>query len=440
LSLKSIFFSTSFILLAIRLTGAGAGFLSQLLLARLLAPDALGIFFAATSLAAVVGLATCLGYPEIVPRFLSRYRERARPGWGAAFLHRAFRDALLAGLAAGGAILLFALWSDVPTSSRIAFVMAGVSVPFIALFMINYAIAISHRAFSAAYIPESLMRPILFCLALAALFFAGSQMGLVGVTAIFFGITFAMGSLQYWLIRKRIPPGPPQAPRRLRTRWRIEGMPLIAVTLYINLFADLAIILASPLLASAELAAFGIALKLAMLVGFVVQVAHQVILPDLADAYARRALSEARDTLRAASALPVVVTLAAVIAAALAGEYVLAVFHPDFAAAKWVLTMLIGCQLLRALAGPSALMITTIGAQGLNASICLASTAVLALGNVVFIPMAGLDGAAFAVLLAWIFWLGASAWALQSRAGLRCDLVALLRRGDARREAPAPGE
>jgi O-antigen/teichoic acid export membrane protein len=438
LSLRSIFLSTSFILLVIRLTGAGAGFLSQLLLARLLAPDALGVFFAVTSLAAVLGLVTSLGYPDIVARFVSRYRERARPRWVGAFIHRAFADTLLAGIIAGALVVCAAsLWPGVPASTRTAYILAGAVVPLLALFGINYAIAVSNRAFGAAYGPESLMRPILFLVVLVSFYALGTEPDLVAVIALFFGITILMGGLQFILIRSRMPVRIRQAPRRLVSHWRFEGMPLIAVALYTNLFADLAIILASPLIAPADLAAFGVSLKLALLVGFCVQVAHQVILPDLSDAHARRALGRTREKLLAASFLPVAFTLTATIAAILGGEHVLALFHPDFAEAKWVLTILIGCQLLRALAGPSALLLTTIGAQRLNATVCIASTVVLAVGNLVLIPSLGMIGAAVAVLLAYLFWLGASAIALSRQAAIRCDLIALMRAPE--KAVAAPG-
>ena len=429
-SLRKILFSTSFILLAVRLTGAGAGFLSQLLLARLLAPEALGIFFAATSLAAVLGLASSLGYPDIVPRFLSRYRERGRSRWSGAFIYRVFTDALLVSLLTGIAVVLIALfWEGISAEARGVYVLAGLAVPLLSFYGINYSVALANRAFGAAYVPEALLRPIIFLLILAAFFLNDSNLSLIGVTAVFFGITVLMGLLQFALIRSRIPVKIKQAPARLVSNWRKEGIPLIAVALYTNLVADLAIILASPLIKTSELAAFGVALKLALLVGFCVQVAHSVIMQDLAEAHARKALSGARDTLRAASALPVAFTMAATIASALGGGYVLALFHPDFAAAKGVLTILIACQLIRAIAGPSAMLLTTVGAQGINAAICVASTVVLAVGNILLVPAFGMNGAAVAVLLAWSFWLGVGAIMLKRRTGLRCDLFALLRRG-----------
>ena len=80
----------------------------------------------------------------------------------------------------------------------------------------------------------------------------------------------------------------PAAPPRLVGVWRREAEPLIVVALFTYFFADVDILIVTPLLTSAETAAVGLCLKLALLVGFAVQVAHQVVVPDLADARARK--------------------------------------------------------------------------------------------------------------------------------------------------------
>ena len=79
-ALRKLLTSPTVALLVIRLGGAGAGFLSQLVLARLLAPQDLGLFFAATSLAVVASTVVAFGYPEIAPRFIARLPGACTPG------------------------------------------------------------------------------------------------------------------------------------------------------------------------------------------------------------------------------------------------------------------------------------------------------------------------------------------------------------------------
>ena len=171
----------------------------------------------------------------------------------------------------------------------------------------------------------------------------------------------------------------------------------------------------------------GLCLKLALLVGFAVQVAHHVVVPDLADARARKDRKRRRRGRHSARLLfPLAVTLAAMVAVALWGETLLALFGPEFAGAKLPLLILMACQFARALFGPSGPLLTVIGAQKENAALALATMAVLAAGNLVLAPLYGVLGAAMAVALATLFWLVASAVVLMRLSGLRTDALYLL--------------
>ncbi len=76
----------------------------------------------------------------------------------------------------------------------------------------------------------------------------------------------------------------------------------------------------------------GVCLKLCMLVAFAVQVAHQVVVPDLADARARKNNDQIREAVSRAFTFPLAITLGALVLAALWGENLLAIFGPEFAA------------------------------------------------------------------------------------------------------------
>ena len=164
----------------------------------------------------------------------------------------------------------------------------------------------------------------------------------------------ALALAQYALLRKDLPSrATASAPARLVALWRREAKPLIVVVLVTYLFADIAILMVTPLLPSAGTAVIGLCLKLALLVGFAVQVAHHVVVPDLADARARKDPSAVGEAAFRALPFPLAATLAAMVAVALWGETLLALFGPEFAGAKLPLLILMACQLARALFGPS---------------------------------------------------------------------------------------
>ena len=256
------------------------------------------------------------------------------------------------------------------------------------------------------------------------------------LTLVFTGLALT----QYLLLRKDIPKAGEAAkavPARLVSIWRREAKPLILVALFTFFFADVDILLVTPLLPSADTAIVGLCLKLALLVGFAVQVAHQVVVPDLADAHARKEHGVIRDVVLKALAFPLAVTIAALVVVGLWGETLLSLFGPEFAGAKIPLLILLGCQLARALFGPNVPLLTVIGAQRQNAALAVAALIVLAISNVALAPAYGVLGAAFAVAIATLFWLLATAVVLARLSGLRTDAVYLLGRLVSARRAPA---
>jgi O-antigen/teichoic acid export membrane protein len=114
---------------AIRIAGAGGSFVAQVILARLLTPHDLGIFFSATSTAAVTALLATQGYPQIAPRFVARYagcgKERLLGAFIAQVTGGTARLALLATAGLGAAALW---WPSFEPGARASFVIAAMMV------------------------------------------------------------------------------------------------------------------------------------------------------------------------------------------------------------------------------------------------------------------------------------------------------------------------
>lgn len=431
--LLSRLFSTSSLLSLARVAGALAGFLTQIVLARTLHASALGVFYSVTSLAAVVGLIAAHGYPAIAPRFLSRYRKQGRVDLIAAFVSRARRDATVYVTIATVAVLGFGLlWPALSFEARLATIAAALSIPANAALRLNGSLAAAIRRFALAYLPDTCIRPFVLLGGIVFLIGAGVTLTAPNVTALLTVVFIGLALVQYLLLRKDIPhgaalaAGAQDAPPRLVKIWRREATPLILVALFTFFFADVAILLVTPLLPSADTAIVGICLKLALLVGFAVQVAHQVVVPDLADAHARKEHGAIREVVLKALGFPLAVTIAALVMVALWGEAILSLFGPEFTGAKIPLLILLGCQLARAVFGPNVPLLTVIGAQRQNAALAVAALVVLGLANVALVPAYGVLGAALAVAIATLFWLTACSIMLARLSGLRTDAVFLL--------------
>jgi O-antigen/teichoic acid export membrane protein len=433
------FISTSSLLTAARITGALAGFVTQVVLARTLQASALGVFYSVTSLAAVVGLITAHGYPTIAPRFVSRYREQGKQGLIRAFVARAERDAVIYVAIATLAILAIAwFWPPLSTEMRLALAAAALSIPANAALRLYGALAVAIRRWALAYLADTCIRPLLLLGGILALLAVNVTLTASNVTLLLTLIFTGVALAQYLLLRKYLPTEKAAAiTPRLANVWQREARPLILVALFTSFFGEVNILMVTPLLSSGDTAIIGLCLKLALLVGFAVQVSHQVVVPDLADARARKDPRAIGDAVYRGLGFPLAITIAAMIVVALWGHTILSLFGPEFTGAKVPLLILMGCQLARALFGPSVPLLTVIGAQRENAALATAALVVLACTNLVLAPLYGVLGAALAIAITTLFWLLASAITLGRLSGLRTDAVYLLGKLTGFRKAPA---
>lgn len=431
--------STSSLLTLARIAGALAGFATQIVLARALQASALGLFYSVTATAAIVSLIAAGGYPAIAPRFMSRYRERGKDGLVTAFVARARRDATIHVTVATLLILVVAwMWPGFSFEARLALAGAALSMPALASIRINGTFALVKRRFALCYLPDTCIRPILLLAAVAVLVGLGIPLSAAEASWLLTVVLVVLAVGQYALLARGMRhEAVPADAGRLAGVWQREAKPLIVVALFTNFFGDVDILMVTPLVPSVETATLGLCLKLSLLVGFAVQVAHQVVVPDLADAHARKDAASIGEVMRKALAFPLGMTLAALIFVILFGERLLAIFGPEFTGASLPLIVLMACQVMRACFGPSVTLLTVVGAQKENAMLALCGLAVLAVANVVLVPLYGVLGASIAVGIAMLAGSIGAAIMLWRVSGLRTDAIHLIASARALRAAPA---
>ena len=421
-------FSTSLLLLAARLAGAAAGFLVQLLLARALSAHDLGVYFAASSLVVVGGVISAHGYPALSTRFVSRYRGARGARFLASFVRRAQAEtmALAPVIAAAVAALGLAVGGD-----GVAIAIAAAALPFVGAFRLYGSLATATRRFALSYLPDVSLKPVVVLLALAVLSLLG-RITLVGALLVGTAATIVLAVAQFAFLVRGFPvelrpwrqARPPPA-KALAKQWRREAHATLLVAVFSQFLADLVILAATPFLASADMAAFGICVKLAFLLGFFVSLTQNIAAPDIADAIGRSGERRAGGLACSTKAATVAAALA-ICGAALFGDAVLRLFAPGFAAAWPALVILVAAQLLRAAFGPVNAVLTILGERRANFLATAAAAAFLLASMATLATAFGLNGAAVAVLLTVLVWLAASARALHRCAGPRVDVLAAL--------------
>jgi O-antigen/teichoic acid export membrane protein len=399
-----------------RLAGAGIGFLTQILLVRLMGAHHLGLFYAASSLAAVAGVIAAQGYPQIAARFAGRYRNKQDGPLLAAFTGHAVREGLIAATVMAAGVTAWALlWPDVDPAGRSAYVIAGWMILAIVVLNILTNVAGGIREFALCYMPEGLVRPLAFFMLVAAAGAAGMRLTADVAMLLFAVITATLAGAVMFMLTRQMPAvrWAPASQAAIGWRWRSEAWQLILLAIFTNFFADVGILAVVPFLSSSDVAIFGLCLKLALLVGYFVQIGQQMVVPDMADARHKGDHHRLRRAAWRSIAVPTLITIFSMVVIYAFGPLLLSIFGPEFESSSHVLLILLAAQLLRALAGPSAHLLTLSGIQRINMGLALTSLVLLAGSSALLAPKMGVEGAALAVLITYAYWIGFSAVALR---------------------------
>jgi O-antigen/teichoic acid export membrane protein len=418
-----------------RLAAAAIGLTTQVYLARALSPAALGTFFLATSLAAFLAILSTVGLPMVTARFLVRYRSRARGELGAVFVATTRRLVLTTALTvmAVGIVAVLA-WPGLPAGERTALAIGCLAVPSFAVIQLAGSAAAAYRRFQLSYLPDLVGRPVAFLVLVVALGLLTPRLDLSLTLAIFVAVAAAVAVYQDSALRRDLGAAPLGARhrRRLAGLWLRAAAPLTGVVLATVIFADIAILAAGAWLEPADLAVYGVCVKIALIVGFAQTTAYKMFQPDLAEALIagdRRRLSV---TVGQANLIGIGVGVAAFAAVAVSGDLVLSVFGDSFAAGRSVLLVLLAGQILVAAGGPAIQVLTLTRGQAAAAWSSLVAVLCLAASSAVLVPPFGVQGAAVALVCTEVLW--AALLALQARrtSGVACDVfapISLARRG-----------
>ena len=124
-------------LVGVRFGGAALGLACQILLARLLDPEDVGIVFMTLSAAAILSLVMTAGYPSLTLTVLPRYYALGRKTLIGAFHNALWRDCLAAAVLLGLAAAATLAWAPLDRGLRSALVFGLLMAPAAALIRVT---------------------------------------------------------------------------------------------------------------------------------------------------------------------------------------------------------------------------------------------------------------------------------------------------------------
>lgn len=412
-----------------RIVGSAAAFATQFLLARLMAPADLGVFYIVTSMAIVLGTVAALGYPGIANRLVVRYARRDKRSTRSAFVRTARRDSFMVAFCILASTLVVIGTGMVGGPEHVwPAAIAAFAIPAFTMLRVNGGLANAVHRFALSFLPDNLIRPVLFFLALGGLAVFTGSLGLVPVLGLFSALAIIVAAIQTCVVGWYGQSGDraTSADRRQTRLWRRSGLSLVTPLLITTLFADVVIMTSSVALEVQQVAIFGLCTKIAFLFGFFVQVAHQIATPRFAEALQARRPDDLDITMVGTNAMAVAAMTLALVAVCIFGEELLALFGAGFRAGSSVLAILTGAQLVRALGGPAMPLLVASGRHARGMPVMVGSLAVLGAALLLLAPPLGVTGAALAVLAASVVASGWLAFVARQELDISCDALSCM--------------
>ena len=427
------FLSVSALLFGAKIIGAGSGFLTHVLLARTLSPDALGKYFLIVSVISLCGIVAAFGYPSVMGRFITRYmsqfitRYRRASGQNllSKFVWYAKVDTLRnAALITPFALAWIALGPSVQLKDGASLFCIALAIPAVSMMRINGSLATALRHYKTAYFPDLLIRPVLYICVLSFLVFVLGVRSWELFVVSYCLLAAASALSQHFVLTRFFKPQAKLASggRRAANVWRRTSRPFLVVTVIASFFVDLQLILTSQVLTPSAVAVVGICLKIAFLFGFVIDVAHGLPVRDIGDAISSNDRKGIDSKLMLINAMSFGITATTLVFIILFGDLVLKVFGEEYESYSLLLLIFFMIHLIRSVFGPNIMMLTFVGEQRQILLSYVFSLILMTVAIFILTPLLGIIGVGISALIFFVVSNLSLSIILYRTSGLRSDI------------------
>ncbi len=409
-------FTTSAVMFAGRLFGAGVMFSVQAAIARIFGAESLGQYAVAVSAMNLVAVALPLGFPVVASFFASQY---AAQGQGAP-LKRFFLQASAQALVLGFVVLVLGppvLRQFGGVAADLANHWRPVAVTAIALSFLTLtsAIVVAFKRPFIALSGDAISRPLILAAGFGLAYWFAPADKVLGVLWFSCAGTCVLGAIFFWIGYRFINRVPMvEASANEQKRWWFYALPWALLALVGDFFFDFDLLMLSRQLNYEELAVFGITTRLFALAAFGVTAVYSISLPHLFEAEAKGMPGDLVTRIQHTNIAATGTAVAMLVGVMVVAPFVFMLMGPAFAKATGPLAILCVALLIRSLFGPGALILS-MAQKPYRPLIPMAiGMATVILGNYVLVPLYGLYGATISAALALSIW-AAALWYITLR-------------------------
>lgn len=393
---------------ALKVASTGLGFLTSLLLARLLGAAGYGVYAYAMSIVALLVIPATLGLPQLLIRNLASYHTRSE--WN--LMRGLLRWSNWSVLAASVALALLMAIAIELMSKRFqpqtvaTFRIALLALPLMSLSQIRQTALQGLNHIVEGQLPEALIRPVLFIALVGGAYFllgwkvsAPSAMGMQVVAA---GVAFLIGTI---ILQRNLPASVKEATPSYEVRaWMRSALPLLFIggVSVINQYANILIL--GALKGATDVGIYKVATQVTALISLMLIVVNTAIGPTISSLYTKGDMKQLQRVVTRSARLALLFSLPLVLAFVVFGKWFLLLFGPEFPRGTAALAILSLGQLVNVAAGSVGLLLIMTGHENDT----LQGLIIAAMVNVVFsallIPFCDVEGAAIAASASLVIW------------------------------------
>ena len=419
--------SWSFLLKIISL---GIGFVSSILIARILGVESFGDYSFAITLTELLIMFSTLGFPVLIVREISK--NVANQQWEPLFglIRRSQQISIPFAVAISLlAILVGTLIEEKPYSNMyFAFLMALPLVTIGTSIQLQAAILQGLKFIIASQISSLIIQRLGFVLLLTFLFIY-IQDGISIFTVISAQIIMACVALicSFIILKRRLPKQIYTTKPTYKTSiWFKSALTFLLINgaFLINKQTD--ILMIGAFLNSKDVGIYRAAIQGAELVAIALMVVNIVLLPSISSLYAKGEFSKLQKLITLSTRTITLVSLPIFIFLYFFGNYFLFLFGNEFIEGAKSLAILSVGQFINAFFGSVGLILSMTGHEKDTLHGVAVAAIINVILNIIFIPAWGIEGAAFATTASLVIWNMLLAYKVIQRTGLHSTALGVL--------------
>jgi O-antigen/teichoic acid export membrane protein len=397
--------------LTLQVSGAALTYALYVALAHWSGTENFGRFSYSVAWATLLSTATGLGLPAAAVRFVPQLRSEGATGQLIGFVRLGRGSILCASvIAASAGTAAVALVGSEHFPGGLATAIPGFwLVPSAALILFESNVSRSFGKVSTAYAPLLVLRPLGIIVAAAILFYSTGRLTAPAALWSAFGAFTAVALIQAILVNRNVGSAAWREPVRYEARvWMRVSIALLLVTGFQVALAQTDVIIVGSLRGADDAGLYNAAAKTSVLVAYVLGAVEFVAAPLFATLLGSGRAVDLQRLVSVAAKWVFWPSLVVSIVLAAGAPVVLRLFGPDFQAARWPLTILLGAQLLNAGFGSAGYLLTLSGHQNAVARVYAATALVNVATCYAFTRAFGMVGAATSTacsIALWNVWL-----------------------------------